>query len=73
MDGHAKKVRQGFYCTQKTANVAVERNMEEDIDAARSEAFMAGKMNMKMASVDSTDVAAKKEEKALATTATRRF
>ena len=43
------------------------------LDAARSVAYKSGKLNMKKASVDSTDVAAKKGEKPLATMATRRF
>ena len=43
------------------------------LDAARSKAYMSGKIDMKKVSVDSTDVAAKKGEQRLVTTATRRF
>lgn len=43
------------------------------LDATRSMVYKSGKMRMSKTSVDSTDVAAKKGEKALATMATRRF
>ena len=43
------------------------------LDAARKTAYVSGMIDMKKVSVDSTDVAAKKGEKALATMVTRRF
>lgn len=46
---------------------------EKILDAARSAAYKKGVIKMQKASVDSTDVAAKKGEKALVMTATRRF